>query len=190
MVRTLCRLLLGLAIAGIATPALAVTIGFAPSGDITASSGNPITVDIVISDLAGEVVSAYNLDLTYDDTMLTPNFVSFTNKLGSVTAGEASVDADIPLSGVLDILSQSYLSDAELLALQGGDSVTLFTVGFTAISDGTSSLGFVFDDFNYVKGMNGEPLDVTGAPPIPEPSAALVFAVGAALVATAVRRSS
>jgi len=176
---------LGLLVAGVAP---AATIGFAPSGVITASTGDPVLVDVVVSDLAGEIVSAYDLDIIYDETMLTPTFVSFSNKLGSVAAFETFVDADFATPGVLDVASLSLLSDAELLARQGGDSVTLFTIGFSAIADGTSELSFVFDRFNDVKGSNAEPLDVTGGPAIPEPTAALVFAAGAAVMAGALRR--
>ena len=66
--------------------------------------------------------------------------------------------------------------------------MTLATLGFNAIADGTSQLSFRFDEFNDVKGLNAEVLDLTGEAAIPEPSAALVFALGAAVVGTALRR--
>jgi hypothetical protein len=182
LLATLC--LLG---AGVAS---AATIGFVPGADVTAGLGDNVTVDIVISDLGGEIVSAYDLDVLYDATMLTPTSVDFTDELGNVVAGEALVDWDVPTPGVLDLASLSLLWDPALVALQDGDTVTLATIGFQGIAAGTSQLSLVFDEFNDVKGLRATPLEleVGGEPAIPEPGAALVFAAGAAVVAGALRR--
>ncbi len=173
-----------LLVAGVAP---AATISFVP-GDITAGVGDIVSVDIVVSDLGGEIVSAYDLDVIYDDSMVTATGVSFAGSLGNPLLFEVFQDFDLSTSGVVDLAELSLLSDAALLASQGGDTVTLASIEFEAIADGTSQLSFVFDDFNDVKGLRAEPLDVTGEPTIPEPSAALVFAAGAAVVAGALRR--
>ena len=56
--------------------AFAAAIGFAPASQ-TAGVGDSLSVDIVISDLAGEIVSAYDLDVTYDASVLSATAVSF-----------------------------------------------------------------------------------------------------------------
>jgi hypothetical protein len=171
--------------------ASAVSIGFAP-GDSTVLLGDTVSVDIVVSDLAGEIVSAYDLDVTYDSTLVTAAGVSFANSLGDPLVPEVFQDSDISVSGLVDLAEVSLLSDASLLALQGGDAVTLATLEFDATAIGALDLAFVFDAFNGVHGTGARPLDpeVVGGSVnvIPEPTAALVFALGAAAVAASVRR--
>ena len=160
----------------------AATIGFSPSAS-AGNIGDPLSIDIVISDLGGEIVSAYDLDVTYDDAILSATGVSFTAALGDEGFFEAFYDSDLSTSGIVDLAGVSLLSDADLLALQGGDAVTLASLEFTVIANGASVLDFNFDAFNDVKGSNAQilPLDVNPgsvAAPIPEPSAALLFFVG------------
>jgi hypothetical protein len=174
---------LGAALAGLvlAAPAGAATIGF----ELAPIMGSNFSVDVVVSDLGGEVVSAYDLDITFDDTTVTVGSVAFGSALGS-----GLFDAQLTSPGVLDVAGLSLLSDAELLALQGGDTVTLFTIGGTlAPAAPPPEFGFVFDEFNDVKGLDNQILELdAGGEVIPEPSAALVFAVGALLVGAATRR--
>lgn len=179
-----CWLLLGFS-------AQAVTIGFVPSSQ-TVGAGDPVFVDVVVSDLGGEIVSAYDLDITYDDSVLSATSVSLSSALGDEFFFEAFYDWDISTSGVVDIAGLSLLSDAALLALQGGDSVVLATLGFTAHSLGVSPLDFVFDAFNDIRGSNGQTLDVTpvsgSVAVVPEPTAAALFFVGFAVAHGAIRR--
>ncbi len=179
---------LSLLVAGMAP---AATISFVPS-DATALVDDIVDVDVVVSDLGGEIVSAYDLDILYDDSILTVLSVFLPSaSLGNPVIPEAFYDVNFA-PGVVDMAGVSLLSDAELLARQGGDSVNLGTISFQATALGTSGLDFVFDDFNDVKGLLGEPLDLEvgqgSVRVVPEPSAALAFAVGAAVVGTAVRR--
>jgi hypothetical protein len=139
--------------------AQAATIGFAPS-DIAVGAGDLFTVDVVVSDLGGEIVSAYDLDITFDGAALQANFVTFTNGLGNISL-EAIIDASLS-TGVLDVAALSLLSDASLLALQGGDSIALFTVGFTALAEGTTTLGLLANQpGNPASGPN-DPMDLDG----------------------------
>lgn len=71
------------------------------------------------------------------------------------------------------------------------------TLLFDAVGTGSTELDFVFDQFNDVKGRDGAVLPVVAsrasievAAPVPEPSAALLFAVGAALVLPTLRRDA
>jgi len=183
--------------AAIAAPASAVTIGFAP-GTQGVALGDAAQVDLVFSDLGGEIISAYDLDLTYDPTVLAATGVTFSTALGDELFFESFNAVDLSSPGVVDLAQLSLLSDADLAALQPGDSVAVATLYFDAIGAGTAEFGFVFDEFNDVKGLGGgvlpiveEPGSITvGSPteaPIPEPSAALLFVAGAALVHRRVR---
>jgi hypothetical protein len=167
------------------SPGGAITIGFAPP-TIDATAGDVIVLDIVVSDLQGEIVSAYDLDLTYSASVLTATSLSFGSLLG--TGAQVLQSADLSAPGVVDLAQLSLLSDASLLALQGGDTFVLATVGFEVTGEGTSPLGFSFDAFNDIKGINAQELAVTvaagavdaasGVAPIPEPTGALLFGLG------------
>lgn len=173
-------------------PASAVTIGFAPATQ-TVPPGDFFTVDVVVSDLAGEVVAAYDLDLVYDAAILSATTVSFGPLLGDGSASEVFEDFDLTNPGVVDFAQLSLLSDADLLALQPGAFV-LATIGFQALSPGTSPLELVFDAGNGVTGLGGQGLGVD-APPgsvdvVPEPGATLLVVLGAAVVSARTRSRS
>ena len=61
--------------------ASAVIIGFSPDSS-TFNVGDTFDVDVVISDLAGEIVTTYDLDVLYDETMLLATNVQFSTSLG------------------------------------------------------------------------------------------------------------
>jgi len=196
------RLLAAAALAaGLLLPALAgaVPLGLAPAMQ-TVAIGDAVSVDVVLSGLDGEVVSAYDLDIVYDPGVLTATDVLFTTALGDALFFESFDDFDLSTPGVVDLAQLSLLTDPELLALQGGDTVTVATLAFEAIGAGTTDLDFVLDAINDVKGLGGavlpiEPtggtVTVEGAPSavVPEPSGALLFALGAILVVPALRRT-
>jgi len=179
-----------------AAPAGAVSIGFDPDSQ-SLMLGSTAQVDVVFSDLGGEVISAYDLDISYDPAVLDASGVLFSTALGDEFFFEVFNDFDLSTAGVVDLAQLSLLSDAELLALQGGDSVAVATLFVDAIGVGTTELDFVFDALNDVKGSNGAILPVlagsgsisvgVAGAPIPEPSATLLFAVGAALLLCALR---
>jgi hypothetical protein len=181
-----CLAPLAIAAALCAAPVHAATIGFAPAS-VIAAVGDTFSVDVVVSDLGGEIVSAYDLDIVFDASVLTATSVVFSGALG----GGAFLDA-ILSPGLIDVAGVSLLSDAALLALQGGDAVMLASIGFTKTGDGTSALDFVFDAVNDVKGANGQILALDAIPgsvvPIPEPSAALTFGAGLLVTGFALRR--
>jgi hypothetical protein len=167
----------------LAPPARAVTIALDP-GTTVASIGDAFVLDVVVSGLAGEIVSAYDLDLVYDASVLSATSVSFADALGG--ASEAFLDASTALPGVVDLAGVSLLSDAELLARQGGDRLTLASLGFTRIGAADTQIAFSFDATNDVKGAHARILALTAVPgsvvsdaaAVPEPDAALLFALG------------
>ena len=120
--------------------ASAVMIGFSPSS-ITVNVGDTFDVDVVISDLfaSSEIVSAFDLDVTYDAAILNATAVSFGSYLDDAF-GLSLQDAEFTL-GRIDFSELSFLSDSYLLAIQP-DSFTLATMSFEALAAGVSSLFF------------------------------------------------
>ncbi|WP_297820765.1 cohesin domain-containing protein [uncultured Paraglaciecola sp.] len=120
--------------------ASAVMIGFSPSS-ITVNVGDTFDVDVVISDLfaSGEIVSTFDLDVTYDAAILNATAVSFGSYLDDAL-GLSFQDAEFTL-GRIDFSELSFLGDSELQAIQV-DSFTLATLSFEALAAGVSSLFF------------------------------------------------
>jgi len=175
------------AVAGLALGA--VSASAAPTSYFTVV-GNK--ADVVIGNLGGNIVAAYDVDVQYGPGA--GNFVGMT--FGS---GLGAWDADDLLTevfnlgpevagGVVDFAAVSLLSDADLLALQGGDSVVLATLEFDG--NDLSSLQFVnWGPTNDVKGADNRVI-IPGRSQVPEPATyALVgLALAGAYVSGALRR--
>jgi hypothetical protein len=179
------------ALAGVATvawtqtAAASISIGFSPAPPGTVTSGDLFTVDIIVSGLQSdgldEIVSAFDLDVTFDPAVLDTTSWSFDS---TPFGGAANVlFGDLTFPGVKDIWAVSLVPDADLAALQG-DSVVLGTLGFTAIADGPVALGLYWDEFNDVKGRNNQVI----IPTVPEPATVLLFGLGLAGAALTRRR--
>lgn len=145
-------------------PVQAISIGFQPVTQ-TITSGHAFSVDVVISGLisANEIVSAFDLDVTYDPSILATTGITFSNLLGDPVMFEAD-NGNFITSGRIDFWGLSFLSDAELVSVQT-DSFSLATLTFQALGAGTT--GLLFDPFTFpgidVKGLlaNRLTLDVS-----------------------------
>jgi len=164
------------------TPASALNINFVP-GFQTVSPGDTFALDIVVSGLEAvtpnEIVSAYDLDVTYNSSLFTATGVTFGSLLGL-----SLQNSSLATLGLVDLAEVSLESDAALGALQG-DSVTLATLAFKASGgQGTGNFNFVFNATNDVKGNGAAVLDLspgTAAVQVgatPEPGTLVLLASG------------
>lgn len=96
-------------------------------------------VDVVISDLGGDIVGGFDVTIGYDPSLLTATNVGFTSNLGSPLS---LIGFDLATPGEVNANETSLLFSFELDALQPGDSVRLATLSFMANNVGTASLLF------------------------------------------------
>lgn len=162
----------GMALVGM-RPAMAVMIGFDPASPIPVTAGDILDVDIVVSDLGGQIVSAYDLDVTYDPLLAVVNNITFGDALGISNVDTFAGGFD--LVGIVDLFEVSFLSDADLALWQGGGPLTLATIQFDILEDGDLALDFIWDEFNDVKGSNNRVII-----PVPEPGTLLLVAAAIA----------
>jgi len=140
-----------------AGPATAISLTFAPS-DQTIGPGQQATVDVLVSDPAGELVAAYDFFVDYDPAVIELDSVTFGVGLGGPADSFQDVVVD-PL-GQVNVSELSVLSD--LSSLQDGTSdLLLFSVTFNPASNGTSPLAFSENILGVVGGFLG---DTAGLP--------------------------
>ena len=170
--------------------AKAMTIAFNPlSTDVSVS--DTFDVDVNISGLGNEIVSAFGFNILYDANIVSASNISFNNQLNNgihfFSLQSFSID-DSTHQGHINISEISFLPDSFLESIQL-DNVTLATLSFTAIATGTSALDFSFDLFQGVSGTGAHRLNLTESPGavsveainIPEPPTA--FLIIAAILA-------
>ncbi len=139
-----------------------ISIAVQPSAQ-TGTVGAMLFVDVVASGLdpaiATDLVSAFDVDVTFDQAILALGAVTFGTTLGA--PADTIQDALESSPGVIDAFQFSFVSDAGLKLLQPGASVTLFTIAFAALVPGTSAV--LFDTtLQYVAGALDFSVDPAG----------------------------
>jgi hypothetical protein len=195
-----CFLTIGLCLGFHQAPVEAMSISFQPAAQ-TINGGDFFAVDVIVSGLssANEIVSAFDLDVTYNPSILEGTGVTFSALLGDTALFEADNGA-VLTSGRIDFWMLSYLSDAELVALMQPNSFSLATLSFLTLGAGTTNL--LFDPVTApgidVKGFDAAPLNldvsyasvtvVAQSNSVPEPPTILLCLVGFGVLARRLSR--
>ena len=199
-----CVLVAGCVLAGllVASRSDAVMIDFAPASAAVAL-GDSFAVDVVVSGLlaapGGEVVSAFDLDVLYDSSILSATGFHFSDGLGL-----PGIDAFTNVAGTvgrIDFASVSLLDSIALFGLQGTDSLVLGQLLFDTVGIGRSALTFDTlvapgillvgaDPFGSlpIDSFGAGQIDVLGPVSVDEPGTLWLAMAGAGLMAMISRR--
>ncbi len=137
----------------VSVPARAVSIGLDPSSR-EVQAGDTLSVDVVVSGLGKLIVTAFDLDVLYEPSLLESLGINFGPWLGDPAAFEVIEDPTGPATGpgVLDFSAVSLLSDTNLKALQQSaqGTLTLATLNFNVLASGTAALQFSWGPGNMI----------------------------------------
>jgi hypothetical protein len=179
VMRWLVVLLLSCTVALAAREAAAVSIALVPSQS-SVNVGDPLTLTLEASALAGAAVGAFDVGVGFDAARFTLVGVSFGGGLGDVLAGDQLTDV-VSGAGSVSLGSVSLLDPLELAGLQG-DPLALVTLTFQATLAGsaaftidTALLSDAFAAALAIGSATGPTVDV-----VPEPALALLLGLVAA----------
>ena len=132
-----CALALAAAAAlSVAAPASAgIEVRMLPQS-LSANVGDTISIDMQISGLGSEILSAYDLNVLFNGGLVAFDTAVFSNALGPVSDPVFAPEAtDNP--GNTGLLGFSELLDDDLAAIQP-DTVVFVTVSYTALNEGAA----------------------------------------------------
>ena len=157
--------------------------------------GQTLTANLVVSDIEKDsigftsLIADFELDLMFDNSLLSFDSLSFGEKLGD---GLDSLQLDnVTASGILNIFELSYLLYDELLVLQDGISkFTLASINFDIINVGSglfslnniaagNDIGTALTD---IQSNSTSFITTSGTTAIPEPTSIALILVGLMLV--------
>ena len=136
--------LAGVAAFGLAQPAAAITVDVVGT-PAAVTAGDNFSVDIVVSGIVDEIITAWDIDVAFDPALLSNGVIT----LNTPPLGGADTIFDVVFSdGLTDAYVVSLLSDADVRALQCpldvcAPTLTIATLGFTALADGTPAIDLV-----------------------------------------------
>lgn len=130
-------------LAAAALPAQALIVSLNPSATSVAVGGS-VSVDVVISGLtaAGEIVSAYDIDILFDSAVLTSTGASNDGTPWNAPTDDPGFFFDNSNPGQVYISLLSFLDDGTLAGIQTSDSITLATLTFDGLADGSTTVSF------------------------------------------------
>jgi len=133
----------GLLLVG-AKPAQAISVAV-EGVPAAVTAGDNFVVDIVVTDIVDEIITAWDIDVAFDAGLLTNDLVTFNDVAfgGADSIFEAFADP-----GLTDAFMVSLLSDADVRALQCpgdvcGPTLLLAQLAFTATADGVPMISLV-----------------------------------------------
>jgi hypothetical protein len=162
----------------------AASIAVTPPGQLV-SVGDSFSVTLEASDLAGEAIGGFDLDVSFDATRFAFVSALFGGALGDVGAGDQLTDV-VTGTGLVSLGSVSLLDPTELASLQTG-TVSLVTLTFEAVALGAGAFAVEAAQLAYAFGAE---LAIGSVAPatvdVPEPGLAWLLGLGGA--AALVRR--
>ncbi|ABG41269.1 PEP motif putative anchor-like protein [Paraglaciecola sp. T6c] len=172
------------AIGWLAQSANAAVITMTPSSQ-TIELGETANVDVSISDFAtDQYLGAYDFEVAFNDSILSVSNIVFGTELGFSFQDEFSFGAN------LHAVLESSLEDAQYLVDNQASEFLLFSIEFTAVGFGTSSVAFDSSllgdqDGNEITDVdfNSARITVNNPNAVPEPGALSLLLAGFAFVA-------
>ena len=126
-------------VAGLIAPGTAGAVIFSwnPSSQVI-SQGTPVSVDLVVSDLGGSALGAFDVNVSFAPGILGLSGVTFGSLLGDpITEALALSTPGGP--GTVELTEVSFLAPADLLLLQSS-SFSVATLQFDTLGVGSSPL--------------------------------------------------
>lgn len=126
-----------------ALPAQALVVSLNPSATSIAVGGS-VSVDVVISGLtaANEIVSAFDIDILFDPSVLTSTGATNNGAPWNAPTDDPGFLFDNSSPGQVYISLLSFLDDATLAGIQNSDSITLATLTFDGLANGSTTISF------------------------------------------------
>ena len=182
---TKCKLLSLLLLAGFAFQSQAAVISFDPSAQ-SVGLGDVATVDLRISGLGDEILTGFDMDISFDDSILA--FSDFAFGTGLDTFGFGTINDVFDYGdGTVNVFELSFDFDDDLRDFQPNDFI-LGTFTFDTLAMGTSALNvtyallsgeFIYDDllgFDIVSEVQADLQ--SGSITVPEPGIMLLLITG------------